>query len=518
MNRRYMLLANAIARETAYRALRRLGQQPRLSAAAMLARGEASALKANAAPAAVFALMSALLCLNILFKSSVEVIASCILVVLSLEAFLSIAVAAGFTSSFVEHGIAKLLEQYPVSPSDLLKAFIAAALLYYGGLAPLAAAAPLALILAYVGLPALAATLALSSIAVVLISAALGFYVGSKAPRKPLARIAAALSWALAFAAFYLVVVLSSAAIASSGTTKSLWWACLVPALGLAISPLRGALDAAVSAVTTLAGLAAAMWLGLRGARGAVEKSLEGLAYAGGKPVFKFRVRCFYLEEMLKDLRMASRSVRRLGAILYLAVGIPLIVAIGLLAPILMKAHPRGVPGLLMVFLACFAGAASGGCVEQLYYLEGGASRAYYQLPVTRRMVALGKALGALVLSLPGCAAIALLAVALGRLDVALGVALLAPSTALFSATAVSALVASALPEEPCAWNEMSIGGPGARVAYMLLVMLLVGVVVAVVAGLRLLGLMHPYPELCGAVTALAMAYAAARRAPDKPF
>ncbi len=370
-------------------------------------------------------------------------------------------ITINFSSVFINERLIEPLRMLPVSETVLLNAYFKAFSIYWGGLVASLAYLPGLTLASYAcklgRLPETASMLGLATCLMVhYASSMLGILLGTmtyQAERKnPLKT-------------FIIVAVLVAAY-----CLRDLWrgklvvtddpppWAALIPFIGISLGFKYPFSAAASMAITILL-----VYL-IR--RLALSKLKAVLALEPPKPVpvipektveeavgisrVRLAVKKPIVAFVIKDMRLLSRDSRRLALIIYLGIFTPLTMLASLIRMELFGFLP------LFPFLWIFS-VTVGSITNILYFIEGAGARLVYYMPVSKKRIFLAKALGAIALSLPGIAMLAVMfyaftdPVAASLLVIHL-VALTFSAAMLFSRSTIALL-----PREPSQWSEASV-------------------------------------------------------------
>ncbi len=462
-------LAKILAREVAYRSYRRYGTQGLL----ITRRVEPSVWRSNILMAIILSFISIftglvpLLGVGRLNPNVAFAFSSVIMIFF--EALMAIFVVTSFTSVFMAERITESLSILPLTEKDVFKAYFRALLLYWGGLAPIFAFIPGA-ILGFVTtlykhmtlvLPVL---LCFAGFLIMLFSYSLGIALGSyarKVRKKVSLRALSTIGWLIVFAFFYSWNYIVRY-ILENITAETVMWVSLLPFVGiffgyensymLLISTAETVIILAITLKWAIARLKVIIGLAsitlITPAKLPVKEKVEVKA-------IKFKVKPAPLQFIIKDLTLLSRDPRRLANILYFVV-----IQILAILPVL-TSEPRKwsmvdtmVSALFIVMLSILPGIT----VDIIYYVEGESAKVLYYMPIFRRKLAFYKAMSAVPFALLSSLIISAIIAYISN-NATLGVLIFFATLICspFIALLFSSITMHMLPESPSAWSEASV-------------------------------------------------------------
>ncbi len=414
---------------------------------------------------------------------------------------LSLMQVTPFTSTFIREGLVDLLRLLPLTDSQILKAYLTALFLYWGGLSLAFIFVPFFIVSAYVAiqgfLPGTYVLLGLlAALATFAFSYSLGIALGSYSyavRRRASLRVASTVAWLVSFMMMFLLYRASSIMMEAAKSLEPVLstWGALIPFVGPLFTlpnPLLTLASLGESAV-----LVAVAYLLARRRISAV--FLGGAEFAAVKAVPTKKVRVgeaglsvsgLTWSMVRKDLKLLSREPRRLANMLFLVV-LPIIMSV----PTASSSNLMARYSTYMVFfMASFLGAFSGLASDNVFYVEGSGALLLYHLPISKRDVALAKALTCSLITAPIS-----VAVVAGTSLYLTG----SPALTLYAAgvTALlnvgfsllnSSVTTSMLPDTPSEWSEYSFrGSMSTRFARTVVKLTILGVGVGVPIVLMLL-------------------------------
>lgn len=435
---------------------------------------------------------------------------------------LSLMQVTPFTSTFIREGLVDLLRLLPLTDSQILKAYLTALILYWGGLSLTFIFVPFLIVATYVTvegiLPGTHLLLGLYAVVATLtFSYSLGIALGSYSyavRRKASLRVMSTAAWLLSFMMMFLLYRASSIMIEAAKTLEPVLrtWGALVPFVGPLFSAANPALMlGSVGESTLLVTLAYVL------ARRRVSKVfLGGVEYAvaaKAQPVRRakvseagLRVSGLIGAMIRKDFKLLSREPRRLANMLFLVL-LPVIMSVPMGSGSLMTRYST----FMVLFISSFLGAFSGLASEYVFYAEGAGALLLYHLPLRKYDIALAKALTCSLITLPISAAVVSGLAVYFTGDVVLaayGVAVTVMLNLGFSFIN-SAITMSMLPDTPSEWSEYSFrASMGTRFVRSVVKLVVLGVGVGVPLVIILLA---PFMGVSPTMTKLlTLAYAAA--------
>jgi len=465
----WLELARILAKESAYRSAR----QRESIRSWRLWRGGRSVIEANLIPAILYTVISSIFGFGIVVVSSNPSVSFPLLfgVVGAMELMIALFAVATSTSIMTSQGLLEPLSYRPVEESTLREAVMAASLIYWGVGTSVLVVIPASIILSIkLTTPYPVAAGTAMALTLLLLAYGAGVFVASLAPSvrtNPRLRFLATLAWIFLLLVGYLPSFLSTILGGTSQVT--------FPDLGLLtelIPPFNfGTLAAGnlspmamTSCVITLAMSLVILrfssnrlWMSLiQGpaiSSGAVRPSV------GARPGWTVRGHRTVLGLSTKDLKLLVRSPQRLAT--FIAYPVLFILPI-LISFLQLLGKPLGafLLTLRIVVTAVFPsmGALLGVLSEQFYYIEGEGARDLYRLPLTKRELALSKALSSFLALLPAGLILFALVSYFWGIPQGLIVLVLLETNVVASLTINSSSTVSSLPREPSAWSERSIG------------------------------------------------------------
>lgn len=382
---------------------------------------------------------------------------------------LSLMQVTPFTSIFIREGLVDLLRLLPLTDSQILKAYLTALILYWGGLSLTFIFIPFFIVATYVTvngiLPGTYLLLGLFAVVAILtFSYSLGIALGSYSyavRRRASLRLMSTAAWLLSFMMMFLLYRASSIMAEAAKTLEPMLrtWGALIPFVGplfSAVNPtlMLGSIGESALLVTIAYVLAK---------RRISKVFLGGVEYAvaaKAQPVRKvkvgeagLRISSLIGAMVRKDFKLLSREPRRLANMLFLVL-LPVIMSVPVGSGSFMTRYPT----YMVLFISSFLGAFSGLASEYVFYAEGAGALLLYHLPLRKYDVALAKALTCSLITLPISAAVVGGLAAYFAGDVMLtviGVAITALLNLGFSFIN-SAITMSMLPDTPSEWSEYS--------------------------------------------------------------
>ena len=466
-------MARILAKESAYRSAR----QRQTIRTPSFWRGSGSIVQANLIPGILCTAVSCFLGLAAIFASSGSSSALPLIfgAMGAVELIFSLFAIAPSTSIMTSQRLLDPLSYRPVEESTLRKAVLAASLVYWGVGSSALVVIPASIILS-VGLrtpyPIVAGTA--MALTLLILAYGVGLFVASLAPSvrsDPRLRILATLAWVFILLIGYLPSMLNSLL---GGAVQG-----AIPDLGSIVEFIPpfsfGALAAgniSLAAVASCAITLATSVIILRYSSNRLWSSLiQGPATLGGAGRLKLERKSRWTVHSyrtifglsIKDMKLLIRNPQRLAIFIAYPVIflMPFLVAFFQLQgkPLDLVSLPQGGVILQVVTTVVPAlGTLLGVLSEHLFYIEGEGARDLYRLPVTRRNLALSKALSAFLGLLPmGLIACAVVSYVAGILQGLTSFALLEVN--IVASLAISSFsTVSSLPKEASAWSERSIG------------------------------------------------------------
>jgi len=506
-------LARYLANEVAYRGFREQSL-PFLGIRGRGSRGFSgvSVIKSNILSSILFSLVS-------ISASAVVALGNPVAYAVSATILAGVSIAMAlmyvtpFTSTVIREGIIDLLRTLPITPSQVLKTYLTALMLYWGGLSVTFFYIPYLVVSTYY---VLVGTLGIQELLLALLafttsllfSYLLGIALGTYSyvvRRRAVLRYVTAIAWALTFLIVYLMFSITSHITTLIKSSTHLGMLELVgpyiPFVGPLFSYLVSPQLLTLSVIESLAIVVATYFVG-RGRLASV--ILHGAEYrvptkVVKAPVTSVKPKPYLLGIVRKDLKVLLREPRRLGSMIVMMV-FPLVIGFTMFSkePILSSA-----------LITSFVGAFSGLSVEYLYYAEGSGAQLLYLLPIRKRDVAISKSLATSVITSPISLAIAttfsLLKV--GNVVTSLALGTSAAALSLGYSLINSALIINSVPKEPSYWNELTFRRSlSSRLVRTLVAIVGVGASVAIPLILMLMGLGNEVSKVVTAVGTYALA------------
>ncbi len=429
-----------------------------------------SAIKANIVGllyGAMSALLGAPLLLDIPYVSPRAIFVSGILLLTGLCVMFTLMQVTTFTATFVREGVIDLVRLLPIDYRTVFYSYLAALFLYWGALSlvamfvPFLAMASVAVIRGSIPISMFLAGM-FTSFSTLAFSTLVGLALGVTSyitRRRTLLRLASTIGWLLAFCATYAIYEITSFyRVAISYLTKLALgipqWFGLIPLIG-PICAYGSPLYLTISLMTSLAVLYAVYRIAVSKLSAILSGYGIGGALASGPVIKSFETPILRTSTPLialvkKDLKLLGRESRRLAGVLY-SVIFPIIFSLMFML--------KGSRGFYLV-ISCLLGVLSGLSSDDLYFVESSGAKVLYYLPLSKRDIALSKALSTSIITLPpACAAGAIMVfISSGSLLLALISACIVAALNLGTSMFNSALSIRLLPREPSDWSELSTG------------------------------------------------------------
>jgi hypothetical protein len=465
-------VARVLAKESAYRSARRRESIRSWS----LWRGSRSVIKANLIPAILYTIISSIIGLGIVIASSDPSGSFPLLfgAMGAMELVLSLFAVATSTSIMTSQGLLEPLSYRPVEESTLHEAVMAASLIYWGVGTSVLLVIPASIILSVklmTPYPVAAGTV--MALTLLLLAYGAGVFVASLAPSvrtDPRLRFLATLAWIFLLLVGYLPSLLNTIL---GGTSQVTFpdlglLAELIPPFNFGtlatgnLSPL-----ALTSCVITLAVSliilrfsSNRLWVSL--IQGPPTSPSAARLSTGTRPGWTVRGHQAVLGLSIKDLKLLVRSPQRLATFIVYPVIFILPILISFLQLQGKPPPPLGALSLtlrtLVTAIIPSMGALLGVLSEQFYYIEGEGARDLYRLPLTKRELALSKALSSFLTLLPAGLILFAMVSYFWGIPQGLMVLVLLETNVAASLIISSSSTVSSLPREPSAWSERSIG------------------------------------------------------------
>ena len=476
----WLEIARVLAKESAYRSARQTQSVRTWS----FWRGGGSILKANLFPAILFTGLSCALGFGILEIASSSLVALPLFFGLmgAMQLMISLFGISSSTSIMTSQGLLEPLTYRPIEESTLRKAIMAANLVYWGIGASVLTVVPASVILSMgLATPYPIVAGAAMGLTMLVLAYGAGMFVASLAPSvrtSPKLRFLATLAWILLLLVGYLPSLMNSifgsAAPAAMPDLGPL--AELIPPFNfgflatgnLSLVALTSCAMTAALSLIILRFSSNRLWLSL--VQGATASVGPERALLGGRQRWAVRSYWTVLGLSVKDFKLLIRSPQRLATF----IAYPVIFVIPFLVTALQLGG--GSPDLVSLPLRVVSavvpamGVLLGVISEQLFYIEGEGARDLYRLPVTRRELALSKALSSFVGLLPmGMVACGLVSYIAGIQSGLIAFVLLEVNLAA-SLMICSASTMSSLPREASGWSERSIGTSRVLIRFALVV------------------------------------------------
>jgi len=467
-------IAKNLTREVAYRGFRGISVPSFTPVAKTSDKGRVSVsiIESNVLGALFYSIVSFSAGITLLAASEVgasvtDVFSISLTVLVSFAFAISLIQVASFTSTFIREGMIDLLRLLPLTDSQILKTYLAALILYWGGLSLTFIFIPFLIIstltVVWGTLPGMYLLLGLFAVAAVFaFSYSLGIALGSYSyavRRRASLRLMSTVAWLLSFMMMFILYRVSSIMPEAAKSLEPVLrtWGVLVPFVGPLFSvanlvPMFCSIGESV--LLTLAAYILARRRISKVFLGGIEYSIA----AGAGPMRKvvvsevrFRIRGLIGAMIYKDIKLLSREPRRLANILFLVL-LPIIMAVPLGSSPLITEH------VTYLVLASLLGAFSGLASDYIFYAEGSGALVLYYLPVKKYDVALAKGLACSLITLPISVAIAcgLTLYFTGDLMLAAIATVVMVMLNLGFSFINSAITMSMLPEAPSEWSEYS--------------------------------------------------------------
>jgi len=495
-------IAKNLTKEVTYRGFRGVAASaftPVARPSGSKGRVNVSILKSNVLGAIFYSIISfsasiPLLAINYAKIPATDTFSVSLTVLVGFAFALSLMQVTPFTSTFIREGLVDLLRLLPLTDSQILKAYLTALFLYWGGLSLTFIFIPFFAVSTYVAIEgALPGTYLLLGIFAVVTALAfsysLGMALGSYSyavKRKASLRIMSTAAWLLSFMMMFLLYRTSSAMIEAAKTLEPVLrtWGALIP--------FAGPLFSAVNPILTLGSVGESALLVVLAyvlARKRISKVfLGGAEYAvaaKARPVKRVKVSEAELRVsgligamIRKDLKLLSREPRRLANMLFLVL-LPIIMSVPMGSGSFMTRYST----YMVLFISSFLGAFSGLASEYVFYAEGAGALLLYHLPLRKYDVALAKALTCSIITLPISVAVVggfTMYFTGSAALMSYGIAITAMLNLGFSLIN-SAVTMSMLPSTPSEWSEYSFrSSMGTRFVRSVVKLVILGVGVGV--------------------------------------
>lgn len=410
----WLEIARILAKESAYRSAR----QTQSIRTWGFWRGGGSIVRANLIPAILCTAGSCVLGFVILAVSSGSSVALPLFFGLmgAMELMISLFGISSSTSIMTSQGLLEPLSYRPIEESTLRKAVMAASLVYWGIGASVLVVVPASIILS-IGLVTLYPIVAGTAMALTLLILAYGagVYVASLAPSvrtNPRLRFLATLAWVFLLLVGYLPSMLNSifgkttpATIPNLGPLAE-----LIPPFNFGtlaagnLSPvaLASCVITVAASLIILRFSSNRLWLSL--IQGPATSVGVARVPLGSRPRWTVHSYRAVLGLSIKDMKLMIRNPQRLA----IFIAYPVIFVM----PFLIAFFQLGgksldlisLPSIILAVVSAVIpamGALLGALSEQFFYIEGEGARDLYRLPVTRKELALSKALSSFLGLLP---------------------------------------------------------------------------------------------------------------------
>ena len=520
-------LAQILAREVMYRS-RRTGYK----SFSFLKRdkvGAPSALKSNALGAIFFSIISLTIISPLFYAAQGGANVENLFIELSVflimfEALMSLLLAISFTSTFINEKLVEALKILPLREKEILRAYVEALLLYWGGLSNIFTFLPGMLLAVYFStlgyLPIIQPLLGIiSGFLVLSMSYSIGIAIGtfsSLVKKRKTFRFISAIAWLLVFVLLYSGSSLLRFITPMIGEELS-GWIALIPFIGL-LAAHRNILEGLFSTIVSLMIIYCSYKIALSKLKKllTLEPKVSAIIPKAGfkveKPAAKLSIksRGFLVGFMVKDFKLLGREPRRLANVLYM-----LILPIMIFLPTLISKNPGEAPSFLLVMPSIIFGFFSGTIVSLLFYIESSGARVLYMLPLTRRKLALVKAAEAYLLALPGAAIILALNLYLAvEISQAIANMLFVVLASLTTSIAISSLTVWHLPEAPSDWTEASMSRFYRGMIYLAYYALLMVVTFVILFSIKYLLLAFVYTSIAYIAISMTLFLLCAKKKP----
>ncbi|ADM27681.1 hypothetical protein Igag_0864 [Ignisphaera aggregans DSM 17230] len=374
--------------------------------------------------------------------------------------------SATFTSTIMRENIIDILKTLPLRDIDILKIYLVALILYWGGLSAIFIYIPFIvgeLIAIYSGILSVEIMLLTILIAILVLgtSYCLGIGLGAYSHRGRYRVSIRALStslWivtAIAFSSIYylfynmLITIRAIESIAYS-------WGYLLPIVGILYS--NTVERTIVSLIITVTIVLISIGIAIQNMNRLIYS--EPIKAIHRKPAierFELGIKPILIAAIVKDLKLIGREPRLLSAAL-ITILIPLVMVIPSAISRVFEIGEIPFEGsiILSSILSIAIGFMGSMGIDHFYFSEGRGSVLLYYLPISRRMVMLSKALASSAIASP------LTALITGIITFLITDSIL--SATAFGLTAMiitiafsiihSIITIRALPKEPCEWSE----------------------------------------------------------------
>ncbi len=469
-------VAKNLAREVAYRGFKGTTPSALTPAAKPSSKGKVnvSVVKSNALGAIFYSIISSSISISLLMAgqigSSVTNTFSISLTILVGFAFaLSLMQVAPFTSTFIREGLVDLLRLLPLTNSQILRVYLVALTLYWGGLSLIFIFVPFFMVSAYVvmegTLPGTYLLLGLFAMTSLFIfSYSLGMALGSYSyavRRRASLRLMSTIAWLLSFMMMFLFYRISSiiVEVAKNLEPVLLTWGAFIPFVGPLFSITNPILMLSSITGNVLLVVVAYMLARVRISKvffgGAEYSMIARVEFMKRIKVSetKLRVKGLINALVCKDLKLLSRESRRLASMLFLVL-LPIIMFVSLG----FNSHTTKHSAYLIFITSSILGAFSGLASEYVFYAEGAGALVLYYLPLRKRDIALAKALACSLITIPISVAIIFGLTIYFTGDIVLAVISVMITIMLnlgFSFIS-STITISMLPKNPSEWSEYS--------------------------------------------------------------
>jgi len=461
--------AEILAREAMYRSFR--FKTPLSTANRGGGRPRISILASNIVGAVLLSILSIVMTINVFrlietgfdpsnaFKLSLTLITG-------FTVLLVLLLSATFTSTIMRENLIDILKTLPLRDIDILKIYLVALILYWGGLSAIFIYIPFIvgeLIAIYSGILSVEMVLLTILIAILVLgtSYCLGIGLGAYSHRsryRVSIRVLSTLLWivtAIAFLSIYYLfynVAITIRAIESIAYS----WGYLLPIVGILYS--NTVERTIVSLIITVAIVLISIEIAIQNMNRLIYS--EPIKAIHRKPAierFELDIKPILIAAIAKDLKLIGREPRLLSATLT-TILIPLVMVIPSTISRVFEIGEISIEEsiILSSILSIVIGFMGSMGIDHFYFSEGKGSVLLYYLPISRRMVMLSKALASSAIASP------LTALITGIITFLITDSILSATT--FGLTTMiitmafsiihSIITIRALPKEPCEWIE----------------------------------------------------------------
>lgn len=476
----WLELARILAKESAYRAARQRESIKTWS----FWRGSGSIVKANLLPAIGCTFTSLMLGLFIMIYSLSSPVSFPLLFGLmgAVELVVALLAIATSTSIMTSQGLLEPLGYRPVEESTLREAVMAASLVYWGVGTSVLLVIPASIMLSIMRMtpyPFVAGTA--MALTLLLLAYGAGIFVASLAPSvhtDPRLRFLATLAWIFLLLIGYLpsfVNMIFSLTSHVPPTDLGLLPE-LVPPFNFGtlaygnLSPIA-LTSCAITMVFSLVFLRFSsnrLWMSLIQGPTTSTHAVRPSPRAG--PKWTVRSNQALLGLSIKDMKLLVRSPQRLATFIIYPV---LFVLPLLLSLYQLQGSPPTISSFILRLVSAIVpsmGTLLGLLSEQFFYVEGEGARDLYRLPLTKRRLALSKALSTFLALLPVGLVVCVTVSYIWGISQGATILLLLEINTVSSLIISSAAIVYSLPKESSDWSERSIGTRQAAIRVLLFI------------------------------------------------